>query len=66
MKRNSRTTRPRWYCFGRDERVKLIEKNSSSIELRLPSRLGYEKVAMNTAASVAKLMGFTDEPGSKT
>jgi serine/threonine-protein kinase RsbW len=39
----------------------LIEKNASSIELRLPSRLGYEKVAMNTAASVAKLMGFSDE-----
>ena len=35
--------------------------NANSIELRLPSRLGYEKVAMNTAASVAKLMGFTDE-----
>jgi serine/threonine-protein kinase RsbW len=31
------------------------------IELRLPSKLGYEKVAMNTAASVAKLMGFTEE-----
>jgi len=35
--------------------------NANSIELRLPSRLGYEKVAMNTAASVAKLMGFTEE-----
>lgn len=32
---------------------------SNSIELCLPSRLGYEKVAMNTAASVAKLMGFS-------
>jgi serine/threonine-protein kinase RsbW len=30
-------------------------------ELRLPSRLGYEKVAMSTAASVAGLMGFSDE-----
>jgi serine/threonine-protein kinase RsbW len=29
-------------------------------ELRLPSRLGFEKVAMNTAASVAQLMGFAD------
>lgn len=37
------------------------DRNSNSIELRLPSRLGYEKVAMNTAASVAKLMGFADE-----
>ena len=35
-------------------------KNANSIELRLPSRLGYEKVAMNTAASVARLMGFAD------
>jgi serine/threonine-protein kinase RsbW len=31
-----------------------------NIELQLPSRLGYEKVAMNTAASVAR-MGFSDE-----
>ena len=31
------------------------------VELRLPSRLGYEKVAMSTAASVAKLRGFRDE-----
>jgi len=30
-------------------------------ELRLPSRLGFEKVAMNTAASVAQLMGFTED-----
>lgn len=35
--------------------------SSSNIELRLPSRLGYEKVAMNTAASVARLMGFSEE-----
>ena len=35
--------------------------SNSSIELRLPSRLGYEKVAMHTAASVAQLMGFSDE-----
>ena len=34
---------------------------TSIIELTLPSRLGYEKVAMNTAASVAKLMGFSDD-----
>ena len=34
---------------------------ANSIELSLPSRLGYEKVAMNTAASVANLMGFTDD-----
>ena len=28
------------------------------IELRLPSRLGYEKVAMDTASSLARRMGF--------
>jgi serine/threonine-protein kinase RsbW len=38
----------------------LIE-NGNSIELRLPSRLGYEKVAMHTAASVARLMGFGED-----
>lgn len=32
-----------------------------AIELCLPSKLGYEKVAMNTAASVAKMMGFSDD-----
>lgn len=32
-----------------------------AIELSLPSKLGYEKVAMHTAASVAKLMGFTED-----
>jgi serine/threonine-protein kinase RsbW len=31
------------------------------VELRLPSRLGYEKVAMSTAASVAKLRGFRED-----
>ena len=30
-------------------------------ELRLPSRLGFEKVAMGTAASVAGLMGFSED-----
>ena len=39
----------------------LMDENRSSIELQLPSRLGFEKVAMNTAASVARLMGFGDE-----
>ena len=38
-----------------------MDNHSSSIELRLPSRLGFEKIAMNTAASVAKIMGFTQE-----
>jgi serine/threonine-protein kinase RsbW len=30
----------------------------TSVEVRLPSRLGYEKVAMSTAAAVAKLVGL--------
>jgi serine/threonine-protein kinase RsbW len=34
---------------------------STSVEVRLPSRLGYEKVAMSTAAAVAKLMGFRED-----
>jgi serine/threonine-protein kinase RsbW len=38
-----------------------MDEHRSSIELRLPSRLGFEKVAMNTAASVANLMGFSSE-----
>ncbi len=38
-----------------------MDEHRSSIELRLPSRLGFEKVAMNTAASVANLMGFSGE-----
>lgn len=38
-----------------------MDNNSSSIELQLPSRLGFEKIPMNTAASVAKIMGFADE-----
>ncbi|HEX4155169.1 MAG TPA: ATP-binding protein [Acidobacteriaceae bacterium] len=33
----------------------------SSVEVRLPSELGYEKVAMSTAASMAALMGFSDD-----
>jgi serine/threonine-protein kinase RsbW len=34
---------------------------STCVEVRLPSRLGYEKVAMSTASAVAKLMGFRDD-----
>ena len=37
-----------------------MDEHRSSIELRLPSRLGFEKVAMGTAASVAHLMGFSE------
>jgi serine/threonine-protein kinase RsbW len=34
---------------------------TTNVEVRLPSRMGFEKVAMSTAASVAKLMGFRDD-----
>ncbi len=39
----------------------MMTAKSTSVEVRLPSRLGYEKVAMSTAAAVAKLMGFRDD-----
>jgi serine/threonine-protein kinase RsbW len=33
----------------------------NKIELHIPSVMGYEKIAMETAASMAKRMGFTDD-----
>jgi serine/threonine-protein kinase RsbW len=39
----------------------MIAAKATSVEVRLPSRLGYEKVAMSTAAAVAKLMGFRED-----
>jgi len=36
----------------------MSEQKPTSVEVRLPSRLGYEKVAMSTAAAVAKLVGL--------
>ena len=39
----------------------MSDVKSTSVEVRLPSRLGYEKVAMSTAAAVAKLMGFRED-----
>lgn len=38
----------------------MSESKTTTVEVRLPTRLGYEKVAMSTAASVAKLMGFPE------
>src|SRR5206468_12972985 len=35
--------------------------SGSKVEVRLPSRLGFEKVAMSTAAGLAKLMGFSED-----
>lgn len=37
------------------------EQPERIIELRLPSRLGYEKVAMDAASSLARRMGFNAE-----
>ncbi len=39
----------------------MVATAGPSVELRIPSRLGFEKVAMDTAASVAKKMGFPPE-----
>jgi len=39
----------------------MSESRSTAVEVRLPSRLGYEKVAMSTASAVAKLMGFRED-----
>jgi serine/threonine-protein kinase RsbW len=36
----------------------MVTAAGTSVEVRVPSRLGFEKVAMGTAASVAQLMGF--------
>ncbi len=36
-------------------------KNGSCVEVRLPSELGFEKVALSTAASMASLMGFSND-----
>src|SRR5665213_4083808 len=38
-----------------------MDHNGNSIELRLPSRLGFEKIAMNTAASAGRIMGFPED-----
>src|SRR5258708_18754916 len=39
----------------------MVNLKGKPVELRVLSRMGYEKVAMGTAASVAKLMGFPDD-----
>jgi serine/threonine-protein kinase RsbW len=39
----------------------MSKPKSTNVEVRLPSRMGFEKVAMSTAASVAKLMGFPQD-----
>ena len=39
----------------------MAELKGRPVELHIPSRIGYEKIAMGTAASVAKLMGFPED-----
>jgi serine/threonine-protein kinase RsbW len=39
----------------------MVITKATSVEVRLPSVLGFEKVAMGTAASAARLMGFSDD-----
>jgi serine/threonine-protein kinase RsbW len=39
----------------------MSEPKATTVEVRLPSRMGFEKVAMSTASAVAKLMGFRDD-----
>lgn len=36
-------------------------KDGSSVEVCIPSKLGFEKIAMSTAASMAALMGFSSD-----
>ena len=36
-------------------------RNGSAVQVNLPSELGFEKVAMSTAASMAELMGFSND-----
>jgi serine/threonine-protein kinase RsbW len=36
-------------------------KDGKSVEVRLPSELGFEKVAMSTAAGMATMMGFSPD-----
>jgi serine/threonine-protein kinase RsbW len=39
----------------------MTDQKTTTVEVRLPTKMGYEKVAMSTAASVAKLMGFPED-----
>lgn len=36
-------------------------RNGGSVEVHLPSQLGFEKVAMSTAAGMAQMMGFSPD-----
>lgn len=45
------------YIMGKSDEIS-HEPVEKIIELRLPSKLGYERVAMDTASSLARRMGF--------
>jgi serine/threonine-protein kinase RsbW len=38
-----------------------VKLGPTTVEMRLPSRLGFEKVAMSAAGALATLMGFEDD-----
>jgi serine/threonine-protein kinase RsbW len=46
---------------GMSEETPDINPLEKTIELRLPSKLGYERVAMDAASSLAQRMGFEGE-----
>src|SRR6204780_2343506 len=39
----------------------MTDPKTTTVEVRLPTKMGYEKVAMSTAASVPKLVGFPED-----
>ena len=39
----------------------MSKPHTTTVEVKLPTRLGYEKVAMSTASAVARLMGFPED-----
>ena len=45
----------------RGEMPVMSKPKSTTVEVRLPTKMGYEKVAMSTASAVAKLMGFPED-----
>ena len=47
--------------MGESDEKSQQEPIEKVIELRLPSRLGYERVAMDTASSLARRMGFNPD-----
>ncbi|NIM97327.1 MAG: ATP-binding protein [candidate division Zixibacteria bacterium] len=45
-----------------DEKEKMVRKlDERTVEVSLPSRIGYERIAMDCSASFAKIVGFVSE-----